>query len=144
MSIPTWFERELKFIDPDYYVFHNPIYGYYEIKKRIEVSRKVDDNGMMKRLRMNNPTLAVFERLNDEALNRLRKRKIEGLKYRGNMMAYMDDIVRQNQEAREKKRQLAAEMVTKGLMKIYNWGKTRQYDMGSVASPGGTHDTRGD
>jgi hypothetical protein len=142
---PKWFEKELSIIDPTYYVWQNPFYRYYEIKKKIEVDNKIKMNGeRYARLRLNNPTVAVFEHLNDNALNRLRKRKLEGIRLRQNSLAYIQEIERQNKEAQEKKIQLGKEMVAKGLMKIFNWGKSKTYDMKTSASPTeGTNDGDG-
>lgn len=126
MTPPAWFIRELACIDPSYRVAYNAMYGYYEIKKDLEIYRTDKVNG--KTVRLKNPTVAVFHALNDEALASLRARKRIGLKYHTNSLAYLEDIKKQNREAKAKAKELAREQQAEGWMRAYNWGKKKYFD----------------
>lgn len=78
MLIPEWFAKELAIVDDAYYVFPNENYQYFEIKRRMDIDRKDKENG--KRVRIKDPTVAVFKSLNDDALLSIRKRKYIGRK----------------------------------------------------------------
>lgn len=124
-SPPKWFLDELEIIDPTYFVVRNEDYQYYEIKRKMDIDRKDKDNG--KRVRIHNPTVAVFHTLNDEALLSIRRRKYIGLQYKQDSMAYLKDIQKQNKEAREKAKQIAREQMAEGYMRIYNLGRKKYY-----------------
>ena len=125
MTIPTWFEKELAIIDEAYFVHPNEEYNYYEIKRRMDIERINKTAGI--KVRIHDPTVAVFKTLNDEALNSIRYRKWLGLQYRQDNLAYLKDIQRQNREARVKAIEIAREQVAEGMMKIFNWGKKKYY-----------------
>jgi len=116
MRPPRWFEQELKIIDDTYFVVFNQKYEYYEIKKEMNV---VKDG----RLVVVRPTLAVFRRLNDRALNNLRERKYIGRKFAGDSMKYLNYLNSLNVEAKKKKQQFALETMTEGYMRIHNLGR---------------------
>lgn len=116
MRPPSWFERELQIIDDTYFVVFNKEYEYYEIKKQMNV---VKDG----RLVVVKPTLAVFRRLNDGALNNLRERKYVGRKYAGDSEKYLNYLNSLNEEAKKKKQQLAIETMAEGYMRIHNLGR---------------------
>lgn len=118
MRPPRWFERELKIIDDTYFVVFNKMYEYYEIKKEMNVVK----NGELVVVK---PTLAVFRRLNDGALNNLRERKYMGRKYAGDPKKYLNYINSLNEEAKKKKQQLAIEIMSEGYMRIHNLGRTK-------------------
>lgn len=121
-TIPRWFEKDLAIIDPSYYVFYNDLYDYFEIKRRMDVSRKVAiTEEKLRHVRVHNPTVAVFKILNDAALLDLRKRKYIGLKFHRAYKddAYLDWLVAQNREAKKKKQELAHEMMAEGFMEMH-------------------------
>ena len=111
-----WFERELQIIDDSYFVVFNKMYQYYEIKKQMNVVK----NGELVVVR---PTLAVFRKLNDKALNNLRERKYMGRKYAGDPEKYLNYLNSLNEEAKKKKQQLAIEIMAEGYMRIHNLGR---------------------
>lgn len=113
MRPQKWFERELEVIDNTYFVVFNKRYEYYEIKKQMNV---VKDG----RLVVVKPTLAVFRRLNDRALDNLRERKFTGRKYAGDSKKYLSYLNSLNKEAKKKKQQLAMETMAEGYMRIHN------------------------
>jgi len=116
MRPPKWFERELQIIDDTYFVVFNREYEYYEIKKQMNVVK----NGELVVVK---PTLAVFRRLNERALNNLRERKHMGIKYAGDPKKYLKYINSLNVEAKKKKQQLAIETMAEGYMRIHNLGR---------------------
>ena len=128
MIIPAWFKKELAIIDPRYYPVWNLAWEYWEIKCRLDFSRSIENPTVIKKdeiikLSIRNPTVAVFQNLNDDALFQLRKRKHIGLKFHrayDGTKAYIEDVLRRNREAKSKKRELAAELVAEGYMKIYD------------------------
>ena len=113
MRPPDWFTKDLKIIDPTYYVVFNRKYEYYEIKKQMNIVR----NGELVVVK---PTLAVFHKLNERALDNLRQRKHMGLKYGGDPMKYLNYLNELNKEAKKKKQQFAIETMAEGYMRIHN------------------------
>lgn len=118
MRPPDWFTRELRIIDDTYYVVFNKNYEYYEIKKQMNVVKDGD-------LVVVKPTLAVFRRLNDRALNNLRERKFMGRKYAGDPKKYLNYLNSLNVESKKKKQQLALETMTEGYIRIHNLGRKK-------------------
>ena len=116
MHAPKWFARELQIIDDTYFVVFNKMYEYYEIKKQMNVVQ----NGELVVVK---PTLAVFRKLNDRALNNLRERKYEGRKYAGDSEKYLNHLNALNEEAKKKKQKLAVEMMAEGYVRIHNLGR---------------------
>lgn len=118
MRAPKWFERELQIIDDSYFVVFNKMYEYYEVKKQMNVVK----NG---RLVVVRPTLAVFRRLNERALDNLRQRKFMGRKYSGDPKKYLKYLNSLNVESKKKKRHLAMEMMAEGYVRIHNLGRKK-------------------
>ena len=125
MIVPNWFSRELKIIDPLYFVEWNTHYEYWEIKRKM-TERYVDVRKGIA-IKFVNPTVGVFRYLNDTALNNLRERKYLSRRYPGTK--YVDWLLSQAKDAKEKKRELALEMTTEGFMRIMNYGKSKMFDM---------------
>jgi len=121
-TVPNWFKKDLKIIDPNYRAIYNPEYDLFEIKNRIEI-RKAN---VPKWLVFN---LAVFKELNEEALTNLRYRKYLGRKY-SKKGEYLKWIQSMNSEAKLKRRQLALERMAEGFIKIQNFGKKKYFDFG--------------
>lgn len=107
-----WFERELAIIDNTYFVVFNKKYQYYEIKKQMNVVKNGD-------LVVVKPTLAVFRKLNDRALNNLRARKQMGIRYSGDPKKYLNYLNSLNKESKKSKRNLAMEMMAEGYVRIH-------------------------
>jgi len=118
MRLPKWFERELEIIDSTYYVVFNREYQYYEIKKEMNV---IKDGELV----IVKPTLAVFRRLNDRALENLRERKHTGRKYARDPMLYLKYLNNLNKEAKAKKKELAMEIMAEGYIRIHNLGRRK-------------------
>lgn len=114
--IPRWFERELKLLDPKYFVVYNDHYDYFEIKHTVRMIRHGKEL-------ISKPNLATFKVLNDAAMTNLRYRKHLGLKFQGDTDKYLNWIRSMNKESKAKSRQLGLEMMTEGYMRIYNLGR---------------------
>jgi hypothetical protein len=147
MYVPKWFLRELKIIDPTYFVTWNDEYQYFEIRKKMNMEKIVEVPGkeilsgeelhglrrpQLLKITMRNPTVAVFKILNDQALIDMRKRKYIGLKFQRNNdpLAYLKWIMAQNKEAKAKKEEIAHEMITDGIMKMHKLETSKTFDMG--------------
>ena len=135
---PAGFLKQLDCIDPTYFVYFNEEYGYWEIKKKMDFDRKIDEDAARNRqirARAKDPTVGVFFRLNDDALLDLRKRKYLGLKHhRANREDdYLNWIISQNREAKAKKRQMALEMMAEGMMKMHRMETSHTVVYGSKA-----------
>lgn len=128
MVVPKFFERELKLIDPLYFAEWNADNEYWEVKRKMTEFHTSQLRGIS--VKLHNPTVGVFSHLNDKALNELRERKWLRRRYPGK--TYLDWILGRAKEAKEKKKQLGLEMAVEGFMKIGNWGKSVQFDMGAV------------
>jgi len=66
------------------------------------------------------PTLAVFRKLNDRALDRLRERKFMGRKYSGDSKKNLNYLKSLNVESKKKKKEMAMEMMAEGYVRIHN------------------------
>lgn len=138
---PAWFVKELAVVDSTYFLWFNEEYDYWEVKKKMDFNRKIDEDvakNIQLRARAKNPTVAVFRRLNDDAILEMRKRKYLGLKHH---RAYRDDdyinwIISQNREAKAKKKELADEMIADGAMRWHKARTSHRVDYG------GTNDAR--
>jgi hypothetical protein len=123
MTAPKWFLRDLEIIDKSYFPAWNEKAGYWEIKK------KMHEYYMNNRFvaEVKDPTIGVFKELNNNALDNIRQRKKLSILYPGR--SYFKWIMDQAKESKAKKSALAVEMATEGMMKILNWGKSKQFDM---------------
>lgn len=144
MIAEKWFLKELQMIDSRYFVVWNEMYGYWEIKVRLDCDRKtetvskeeMDVPGVIKnaqeamRVFAKNPTIAVELRLDDAALNDLRRRKYLRTKYVHNEDE-IRDIAYRNKQAEEKASRLGIELIADGLIKLDKIENQRSqtYDM---------------
>jgi hypothetical protein len=145
MKAPAWFEKELKMIDPRYFLYWNEYYGYWEIKCRMIFDRTVEigvdgawsdgtNHGITEkqviRSRAENPTIAIHHVLNDGALIALRRRKYLRLKYKHDEDE-LKEIEEMNREATEKASRMGVEMIADGLIKMDKLENKRSqvYDM---------------
>lgn len=122
-AVNKCFKRDLKVLDPSYFVRYNSEYQYYEIKRKMDVKRTDKDNGI--KVRIKDPTVAVFHHLNDSAIQNMQKRKFLGRKYDGEK--YLKWIKNRNKEASTKKKQIAREMVAEGFMEEYKFQRKKSF-----------------
>ena len=123
MIPPKWFLRDLEIIDKSYFPAWNEKAGYWEIKKKMHEYHLF--GGFM--MEIKDPTIGVFKELNNNALDNIRQRRKLSLTYPGKY--YFKWILDQAQESKAKKSALAVEMATEGFMRIFNQGKSKQFDM---------------
>ena len=123
---PKWFLRELKIIDPKYFVAYNRRYDYFEIRWKVHFYKEVKGKYVEHR---SQPTLATFRHLNDAALTNLRERKKLGEQFerKHDSNKYLQWIQELNREAKAKKQELALETITEGFMRIYNVGRRKMF-----------------
>jgi len=121
--IPQWFEKDLKIVDPTYYAIWNKYCNAFEIKKKLNL---IDKDGYFHVL---NPTVAVFKHLNDSALTEMRRRKWIANKF-DDPKKHLKYLETQQKEAKEKKKELARQMITDGFYKIGTWGQKQIFDLG--------------
>jgi hypothetical protein len=133
--IPRWFERELSFIDPRYFVVFNEEYRYYEVKVRMNFSRKVEIPGSVTSdgrnrvitksvslaMRVKNPTVAVFDHPADTVLDDLRRRRRIAANRPGGEDAELREIIARNKKAKKKKIELGQEQMAEGFMEDYKY-----------------------
>jgi len=129
-DIPNWFLKELEIIDSTYFVKWNNTWEYFTIHKKMNINRIDKLTGIC--VNIKNPIVATFKHLNHESLNNLRKRKRIGEKFckPHDPYAYLNFIVQQNKDGKEKAKQLAREMIYEGFKKIYRHLTTKQFDLG--------------
>ena len=98
MHVPEWFKRDLKIIDPTYYVFENYNYNYYEIRKNFHWF-----NGTDRTEHWASPSLANFKLLNNAALDSLRERKQKGRQFERKYYQdkVLQEIKRENRDTSE-------------------------------------------
>ena len=125
MIIPSWFEKELKIIDPLYFAEWNAEYEYWEIKRKMR-EHYISPEAHIE-IKFLNPTVGVYTHLNDATLENLRERKWLRRRYPGTK--HIDWLLEQAKEAKEKKLQLAVEMAAEGVMKMEKMEKSSFFDM---------------
>lgn len=125
MYIPEWFKRDLKNLDPTYFIAYNDHYNYFEIKKRFHYYVK-DSWGRIEE-RLETPNLATFKHLNEDAMTNLRKRKRMGEKFEGDTAKYIRYIQSLHRESKKKARQLRLEMMAEAFIRMYNMGKIKYF-----------------
>ncbi len=122
-TVNKCFKRDLQVLDPNYFIRYNSEYQYYEIKRKMSVNRTDKDNGI--RVKIKDPTVAVFHHLNDSAIQNMQERKFLGRKYDGEK--YLKWIKDRNKESRAKKKQIAREMVAEGFMEEYKFQRKKSF-----------------
>jgi hypothetical protein len=137
MRVPDWFCKELSFIDPRYFVVFNEEYRYYEVKVRMNFSRKVEIPGsvtsdgrnrvIMKgvslKMRIKDPTVAVFDHPIDSILDDLRRRRRIAANRPGGEDAELREIIARNKKAKKKKIELGQEQMAEGFIEDYKYNR---------------------
>lgn len=126
MKAPNWFLRQLEIIDKSYFLEWNDLYAYWEVKKKMDICRTDKITGKITQIK--DPTVAVFTRLNDQALLSMRRRKYNALRYvPGDMGSYLEAIKRANRIAQKKIKDIALERMAEGFMKMYEVGRKQMF-----------------
>lgn len=118
-SIPRWFKRELKFIDPRAEIEYDPYYNFFNIYITVDIVRYEDGHKRTVRHRL---LKGCYRELNDKAMADLHYRHWIAQRYnaKGDKNAYMKEIDRDNRDARQKREQYAKEILAEGAKE---WGK---------------------
>lgn len=135
MYVPEWFVKSLKVIDPTWRVEQDNSDGTYMIMKDVSVAVPLDGGrtGIVHGPR----TVAVFQgELCEAHLNELRSRKKIGERMNivenpANELLFYQ---RMNREAKEKRKEMALEMMTEGFMKMHKMATSQTFIM-----PGDKH-----
>jgi hypothetical protein len=117
--VPNWFKRELRTVDPNYYVVINEESQVYRIMMNSDVVVQSPFRGAY---RIIGPkTVDVFRYLNDEALTKLRYRKWLGrqMKIIENPNAEWNFLQAQEKAAKAKEMDLVYDMMAEGGMEAY-------------------------
>ncbi len=122
MLTPGWFLKELKIIDPTYYVRFNESNGFFEIVKDVSVSVKMKDGGTA---HIYGPRIVdAFLELTSAALDNLRRRKAFGrqLNIVDNPMAELEFYAKLQKEANAKMMDEAYTRMAEGFKDIVEIG----------------------
>ena len=133
-AIPQWFRRELRFIDPRMEIEYDPHYNFFNIYITVGIEAYSKAEG--RRVRRNERILkGCFRDLNETAMRELHERHWIAQRYmaKGDRNAYTKMIASNNNEYREKQKQLAVDMMTEGSKKIGQAATMKMYDMGGTA-----------
>ncbi len=137
--IPNFFLRELKIIDPTYYVVYDPEIRTFDIMQDIKERVRRKDGSY--EWTITSLLLDFFNHPNDEALTRLRWRKRLGIRLNliEHPKRHMAWIKRINAENKARKSKLAIDMIAEGYKKIHQHNTSMTLDYG-----GGIHDKGSD
>lgn len=130
--IPTFFLRELKIIDPTYYVVYNPEIRTFDIMQDIkELVRRKDGSYTWAKTSL---LLAFFKHPNDQALTELRRRKRLGINLNliEHPRRYETWVKRINAENRAKKSIIGVEMIAEGYRRIHKHRTSKTVDYGGI------------
>jgi len=124
--IPAWFLKELKIIDPTYFVDWNKHYGYYEIKKKMH--KEVTDKTTGKTAVFNDPVVATYFNLVPDSLNNMRERKYIGRIHSG--VKYLNWIISQNKIERRKKKLINRKLLAEALIDFHKFSGKHSVNIG--------------
>jgi hypothetical protein len=82
---------------------------------------------------------AVFDELDQRAIDNLRYRRWVGQRYLGNPEAYLRWLKQEELEAKAKEKEIARDMMAEGFMKAYKMQRSFTVDMGGASCPSPTH-----
>ena len=121
--VPDYIKRELAIIDPLYYFEWDTLSEGWFIRKTMRLEKR----GLF----VHDPRVGYYKDLDDAILD-LKIRKREGLRLNldRNPKAYLDEIQKRNQEAKEKRRKENFERMADGMMFGHRMSVRKFYDMG--------------
>lgn len=132
MHIPAFFLKELKWIDPTYFVIFDSSSRTFDIMKDIKELTKRKDGSY--ELTKTSLLLAFFKQPNDKALTRLRERKQLGIRLNliEHPKRYEAWIKRINAEARAMKERQGLELILEGYRQLRKHNTSKTVDYGGV------------
>jgi hypothetical protein len=141
--VPSGFAKGLKIIDPTYRVEATEDHNGYFIIKDIDLSLKSDDGRSLpiigkdvKTLRVRGPMPVLWiPDFGEQWLDVLRAMKMKGIELGVfdnpvNELAYYQKLKR---EARQKKRELAVDMISEGLMEAHRLSRKKSFSYGGTS-----------
>lgn len=136
MTIPEFFARELKTIDPTYRVQECEDGDGYHIIKDVDLTFKLDGGKTLtspRTARARGPLVVLFaQHLDARTLDQLRE-----MKYRALELGIYDNPVNelafwkaQQKKAKEKRRDIAVDIVTEGIMEMHKLATSKSWSYG--------------
>jgi hypothetical protein len=126
MEVPGWFKRELRCIDPTYYVRVNTVAQSYDVMKDAEIYLKFKDGTVYQRKEPR--VVGSYPYANSEALTNLRYRK-----WLGRQMKIVEHPERERKmlqeaedEHKRKEQDAGTELVAQGLIEHDNLANKRR------------------
>jgi hypothetical protein len=142
MIVPTGFAKGLKIIDSTYEVQDTDDHDGYYIVKNVDLTLKADGGrslsipgGDIKVLRVRGPLVILYvPDLNDSVLEKLREMKAQALEMGiyDNPLNELAWLQKKKREAREKRRDLATEVISEGLMDVYQTERKKSFSYGGT------------
>lgn len=122
---PRFFLREFRSFWPEHYLVYNVEIHLWEIWKDLDVVEP-DEHGCMRKTQV--PVCrAVFDSLDQRALDNLHQRRRVGLSHMNSPQAYLRWLKQGEMEAKAKIRQRNIEMMAEGLTKMHRMETTRTF-----------------
>lgn len=131
MEIPSWFKKELRIVDPTYWVKMDKEKGLYQIVKDVDIWIELPHHH--KRARVRGPRIVTISRdLNQALIDDLKHRKELGRKLNivENPMNELRYLKEQEDAAKKKEEELMLDMITEGIMKADRFANTMTVDYG--------------
>lgn len=127
MHVPAWFKKELRWLDPTYYITLDESCGDYEIRK--DVTFAIPGPEGKTKWFTESKILALFKKLDDSAMADLRFRKWLGRRYEvpNKSKQWLEMIIKRDKEMKAKKKAEAQEMIAEGLMKMHRMETTKTF-----------------
>lgn len=124
-SPPQFFLREFRSFWPEHYLVYNSQVHVWEIWKDLDVVEP-DEHGRMRKTQV--PVCrAVFDSLDQRALDNLHRRRRVGLRHMHSPQAYLRWLRQEEMESKAKLRQRNLEMMAEGLTKMHRLETTRTF-----------------
>jgi hypothetical protein len=122
---PYFFLEEFRSTWPEHYIVRNAELRIWEVWKDLVVLEP-DEHGRLEK-RTVPICRAVFDVLDQRAIDNLRHRRWVGLNYMHSQKAYLGWLRKEELEAKAKKRQRNIEMMAEGLIKMRRMETTRTF-----------------
>jgi len=121
-----FFVREINDIAPDCYLKYNVELRVWEIWKDLDVFWDDQWDGKKNHQRMS-IIRAVFEALDQRALDNLRYRRWVGNRFMKDSQTYLRWLKKEEKEAKEKEKTIAVDMMAEGFMKAYESSRRKYF-----------------
>lgn len=120
--------RDFQSVAPDAYLQYNAALRTWEVMKDL-VTADQDEHGVVRKTTV--PTVrAVFQEIDQRAIDNLRYRRWVGLRLQGNPQAYFRWLMQEHEEAKAKEKELARDMMAEGFMRAWKYGHQHTVNLG--------------